>query len=81
MALSEAEALQIVKDVIAANGGEVEHGKLVEDLEASGNFRASEFIRNFKQRRLLVASLKARPGARPALTYRDPNAPAPVGGE
>ncbi|MEM6284163.1 MAG: hypothetical protein AAF787_18365 [Chloroflexota bacterium] len=81
MALSEAEALQIVKDAIAANGGEVEHGKLVEDLEATGKGRAAEFIRNFKQRRLLTASMKAQPQGRPVLTYRDPNAPAPVGGE
>lgn len=81
MALSEAEALQIIRDAVAANGGEVEHGKLVADLEQSGNSRAQEYIRNFKQRRLLVASLKARLQGRPVLTYRDPNAPAPVGGE
>jgi len=81
MALSEAQALQAVKSVIASNGGSVEHGKLMVELQTSGAFEAQPFVRNFQQRGLIVGKLAANAGGKPQLTYSDPSAPMNGGGE
>jgi hypothetical protein len=87
MALTESEALQAVKAVIADNGGEVDHDTLMGDLIARGAFEARPLVRQFVGQGRINARLVAQPQGRPVLSYTDadaqpaqPNQPAPSGG-
>jgi len=79
MAMSESQALEAVKAVIAANGGKVRHSDLMAGLIANGAYEAQGFVRQFQQQRKIAGKLEAVSGSRPVLYVVDPSA-APVGG-